>query len=214
MSLSAGGDCEWFIRPGSLSRSKSSSLCSHFSPADNQALRGKPHVISRTWFICRSLHHKEETFQISAYKFHSSWFPNFDYTKNDPFCQASISLRSLLTFTMSALNKNLGTSNSVIPQIRNPIWLLMEIDWMGQVSSHPARKNMQMTYICFESWTVIHVHGENQTPLHLQTPDLLGWCKYILWHESSGVVLSLLSVFVWCELASAQQTTWQTGRPK
>lgn len=138
---------EWFICPGSLNRSKSSLLCSHFSPAENQALRGMPHVISRTWFICLNVHHKEETFQISTHKFHSSWFPNFDYTWNDRLCQASISTHSLLTFTMSALNKNLGTSNSVIPQIRNPICLLMEIDWMGQVSSHPARMNMQILYL-------------------------------------------------------------------
>lgn len=71
---------EWFICHRALSRSKSSLLCSHFSPADNQALRGMPHVISRTWFICLSLHHKEETFQTSTHKFHSSCFPNFDYT--------------------------------------------------------------------------------------------------------------------------------------
>lgn len=51
---------------------------------------------------------------------------------------------------------------------------------MRQVSSHPARMNMQMTYICFESPVVILVHGENQIPQHLQTPCLLCRSKYIL----------------------------------
>lgn len=168
---------EWFIWPavlGSQSRSKSSLLCSHFSPADNQALRGMPRVINQTWFICLSFHHKEATFQISARKFHSPWFPNFDYLQNDPLWQTSISTHSLLTFTMSALNKNPGTINSVIPQIRNPICLLMEKDWMRQVSSHPARMNMQITSICFESQVVLVVHGENQIQQRLQTPYLLG----------------------------------------
>lgn len=76
-------------------------------------------------FICLHLHHKEGTFKKSTHTFQSSRLLNFDYTYSDPLCRASFDTHSLLTFTTSALNKNLGTSNSVIPlksEIQYAFW--------------------------------------------------------------------------------------------
>lgn len=128
---------------------------------------------------------KTKTFQISAHRFHSPWFPNSDYLSNDLLCRTSASTHSLSTFTMSPLNKNLSTINCVIPQIRKPIGLLMEIDWMGQVSSHPGRMNMQISSICFESPVVIL---DYQIPQRLRALYLLGLSQCTVWYDFRAAV--------------------------
>lgn len=59
------------------------------------------------------------------------------YIKWPSLSSISLSTHSLLTFTMSALNKNLGTSNSVIPpnQKSNMAFDRNRLDGAGQLSS-------------------------------------------------------------------------------
>lgn len=122
-TLSAGGN--WMIYLSRIPEQiKIILLCSHFSPADYQALRGMPRVISRTWFICLRLHCKERAFQISTHTFHSSptlIMHNVTLTVK----HQSQHIHSKPSQGIS-LQSNLVTSNYVIPKIRNPICCLME----------------------------------------------------------------------------------------